>query len=574
MNRAIAVLIIVLAAFSGLATAGDDRATTTLVILSANPLIERSDLDSEEYLTNYLLTSPPGFVERYIASIDSELTIANSKLQELIKKGDTVRTEPVIERIKSLTAERESALFQLYEKTKGTDYDSLTLIQADVLKYERGKSDKGYDEAANRALALADKIDKEYNAPGNDGKTRFQKYEEYKVIDNQIYEFVKSFKDNGLITKGGQGISFSEDIFEDTENLKKLDELEAKQKELSLTPVDIFKIESDLNTEKELRQAAESFSARGNWFLNLGGGTWKQVLEGKWYGSKVGDLAQGLANLGGQYRALSNLLIPDKFMEGYLIVANNEVFRTFANLPSFIATTGAVFGFDYCSIDDAKKSGQPGQNYVFAETVSGIRQPVAQISAEMSDGEVYSACTADAEGKLGCKQNSDGSNQVCKADKFCYSSRDAVEPIKARFYKITWGVGVPADSSFTPYVDEAGKAVKFNIMFKGSGINRYLYTRGTEQATSVLSLENGATDGATIAFYSQHAYTEACIDFNENHRMKTFTNFGGEELVDDLCAEIVQKAYDKTGPVEFLDSKRQEPSVTTKTAEVTTNNDI
>ena len=255
-------------------------------------------------------------------------------------------------------------------------------------------------------------------------------------------------------------------------------------------------------------------------------------------------------------------------MNDWMEAANSETFRRWTNLPSFVATSGLNFGMEHCSKDDLKRSNQPGQNYLIVETPSGIRQPAAVIFGEKSESKVHLACTADKDGKLGCKKNPEDT-LVCKPDKFCYLNRDAVEPLQAKFYKVTWGLSVPGDVSFTPYVDEAGKAVKFNIELRDAGgSKKYLYSRGTMPELQVLELENGAKDGSTLAFYSQNDYTQVCIAFHPSYRMKDFSD---GEYITEFCGQIGSA---ETSEIEFLDSSRETPSVTTQSAEVAVNSDI
>jgi len=114
---------------------------------------------------------------------------------------------------------------------------------------------------------------------------------------------------------------------------------------------------------------------------------------------------------------------------------------------------------------------------------------------------------------------------VCKDD-LCYETEEAEEPVMGYMYKIDWGVTAPQDEKQTPYIDENGKAVKFNVGLwknygknggegKGTGNYKYLYQASSGTiADEVIQLDNGEQDSGLRVVYYPEAYDAACVDFS------------------------------------------------------------
>ncbi len=457
-----------------------------------------------------------------------------------------------------LTAEANEALDHL-STLRAVGRDSVNLIDKDVRDFMQGDSDTSHREAYQRAKALADNARTKLgdiitiDAEVKDLRSSIARFDaEIKALED-AHSTTPEAKKNLADLKTQRNAQAAELDVKNTE----LEEL------LSDNKISLAEKERLLNDIATGEDAAERYEWQGSWLEGIGGEAYAGLVNGKWVGW-VGGIAQGIASIGGRYRALSNLLIPDETLKKWTAAANDETLQRWANLPSFVASVGPKFGFDYCNIDDLKKTNQAGQNYVFVQTPGGVKQPVAQIFGETAESTVFIGCTADKDNKLSCK-----GSQICKADKFCYLNRDAAEPVTGHYYKITWGLGVPGDQSFTPYVDESGKAVKFNIRLRGPTVEKYLYVRGSLPATQVLELENGAKDGATLAFYSSEIYNEACIVFDTSYRIK---DFSAGEFIPDVCAKIdPAKISDQ---LDFLESNRKQPSITTQSEQVTTNEEI
>ena len=478
------------------------------------------------------------------ARLDQQLTEKEVELQEkqkqfndLIDKNDLKNAKKASKRIESLRTEINKLESQL--ASRSPDYDSLSLINRDLRDFQRGKGDTSHNRAAKRAKTLAGKIHNKYT------DEQWKLLDKYKSDADELETLLDKKKRSQ--EEIGRVISLSKSISEfPMGNAMEIDEQQ----------------------EENLLQAAEGFEQRGFWLEEAVGEYYQSLIKGdNQYSRSAGYFLQGIGRLG-SYRALSNLLFSSEVANNYLFETNSHLFTDWTNLPSFVATVGLKNAISWCNKDDLKRSNQPGQNYLIVETPSGIRHPAAVIFGEKSESKVHLACTADKDGKLGCKKNPEDT-LVCKPDKFCYLNRDAVEPLQAKFYKVTWGLSVPGDVSFTPYVDEAGKAVKFNIELRTvDGAKKYLYARGSAPELQVLELENGAKDGSTLAFYSQNDYTQVCIAFHPSYRMKDFSD---GEYITEFCGQIGSA---ETSEIEFLDSSRETPSVTTQSAEVAVNSDI
>jgi len=165
------------------------------------------------------------------------------------------------------------------------------------------------------------------------------------------------------------------------------------------------------------------------------------------------------------------------------------------------------------------------QGKVMIKTASGTYQAVASIQMEKSQDKSPILCQKNpdeqAEKKWICDQK-----QVCVKDQFCYDDQnedgeqDSDKPLEGYFYKITWAVSAPRDEVQTPYVNEDGVAVSFNIYVDQNANDavdsdaKAIYNlKGNTKGP--IQLQNGASDKQVIIKYSPKEYREACIGWNQ-----------------------------------------------------------
>lgn len=178
---------------------------------------------------------------------------------------------------------------------------------------------------------------------------------------------------------------------------------------------------------------------------------------------------------------------------------------------------------EVCEYNEKHQVKKPGETAVFQEVAPGIVQMVCAATAEKSPAAGPILCSKDVPCVLG----------NCEDDGLCHDA-NTDKILEGFFYKISWGVQAPRDEAFTPYIDENGYAIKFNVKVYGDG-ERWLYhekgaTFGTD---STLQLKNGATDRDTIATYSPRNYNKICLIFGAPAK-----DLKGEE-VRECCADII-----------------------------------
>ncbi|MEW5896277.1 MAG: hypothetical protein AB1668_01165 [Nanoarchaeota archaeon] len=249
---------------------------------------------------------------------------------------------------------------------------------------------------------------------------------------------------------------------------------------------------------------------------------------------------RGLQNFLGrtsQYQGLSNLLMPEETQK-WIEKSNTEFLNIWADLPSYAASHWnlPVPGnpSESCDVDDAQRSKTPGQSTAFVRTQSGTYQFVGSIQAEKSATKSKMLCERnpdeEAEEEFICS-----SGLLCKEDQFCYENEDAEEPAEGYFYKITWGVTAPQDEKFTPYIDENGKAVRFNLaLYASDGSEKWIFKRAGGYGANVIALANGARDGGIIVKYLKKDYTRVCIKFDPPNSVIDY--FGDE--VNEICTDF------------------------------------
>ena len=187
------------------------------------------------------------------------------------------------------------------------------------------------------------------------------------------------------------------------------------------------------------------------------------------------------------------------------------------------------------------------EGVVTLTTPNGIDQMVASIEAERSPDATPMLCQYNQDEDLWfCEEN-----QVCWEDGFCYKDEnqdqepDEEVPMEGYFYKITWGAGAPQDEALTPFIDENGVAVSFNVFIYGQNGKIPIYNRGGD-TKGPIKLSNGASDQDVILKYSTQIYTKACLEWDQAP-LTNSGNFplaaifiGSMEEVEDPCFNIVE----------------------------------
>ena len=265
---------------------------------------------------------------------------------------------------------------------------------------------------------------------------------------------------------------------------------------------------------------------------------WNGVTDALYGRTKAGQIIGAILNVRPGWHAMSRLFFPGWYDSDWY--RNAEI--AFAKVMVVDRVT-----HEACK----KQSSVPGENAIFIQTRSGTYQFVGSIQAEKTAELVPILCSYE---NKTCPKD-----YVCKND-LCYEHEDASEPKKGSFYKITWGVTAPQDESFTPYIDENGVAVKFNLQFTGSNWWLYADERGIGSRNTI-TLENGARDGGVIAHYSGEDFSEVCILFGAAPKDR----FGG--TVEKICASIKVTA---AGQVDF-ETSGAASSTTTQSGKVSVN---
>jgi len=296
---------------------------------------------------------------------------------------------------------------------------------------------------------------------------------------------------------------------------------------------------SSIDDAQESNERATAAAARGE-----GPAEWRKDLK---LGLKK---AVAYANQFGKGKPLSNLL----FGEIYAQELTADIDRWFSS---------TVLSQDYyeslvCAgvYPDVQTSGAS-----IIETPSGTFQSVATIQADRSRiGPIL--CESNSEGEDYCAEE----GLECEDDGFCYNS--AGEIAEGGLYKITWGVSAPANEQATPYLDENGIAVTYNIVICKTGQEVPTYADPCPDEVRIynylgdntypLKLENGEKDGASFIQWSSNDYDTACIDWGNPPITQggrgtgaaasvNFIGSGGVDLPDN-CVNIKGTLNDDYGP--------------------------
>ena len=333
--------------------------------------------------------------------------------------------------------------------------------------------------------------------------------------------------------------------------------------------------DKDSKLFKDLMEKADSLYWQGDWLEAMGAEAYDILVSGDWAGGHIIGGIAGLAGQLGKYQGLSNLLFPETTQD-WLEWSNSEFLLNWADLPGFASR-------EWCGYDEAKRYSEPGKSSAFVSTVSGTYQFVGSIQGEKSNQKFPISCERNPlyegqsqelvdpnlinlpsvgqayyneEDEFICKDD-----YICKEDSFCYETEFDIEPVKGYFYKITWGVSAPTDEKFTPYIDENGKAVKFNLQLSGSSGTKWAFSRPGAYGESVITLDNGEQDGGTIASYSAENYDRVCIKFHSSHKVYDYEN----DAVDEICTNFADTVSGTTNYGGTADS------VTSRNPDVTTN---
>ncbi len=214
-----------------------------------------------------------------------------------------------------------------------------------------------------------------------------------------------------------------------------------------------------------------------------------------------------VVNALGQYQGwqgLQNWWFPDMIKSDYFKTVTTFFDRTVKAEYQVPDAVCKGLGHDPMSADTISS---PGQSAVIIDVGNDRFQSVAAITAERTNTKTVALCADDVPCKVGhCSEQG-----VCVDD-------NTNTPLDAYFYKITWSVRAPADEANTPYIDENGYAVFYNVEIIPSDVNIapfYLYP-GEEfgfGSDDTLSLKNGESDNDVYIAYSPVVYDEICLRF-------------------------------------------------------------
>ncbi|MFH0701033.1 MAG: hypothetical protein V2A62_01200 [Candidatus Woesearchaeota archaeon] len=263
----------------------------------------------------------------------------------------------------------------------------------------------------------------------------------------------------------------------------------------------------------------------------------------------IGAVVNELGKLG-KYQGISNLLFPETTQE-WNRWANNEFFNTWADIPGRVAR-------EACEYDQKKRAERAGEGVSFIHTPTGAYQFVGSIQAEKTTTVVPVMCEKNPDENATEEFICSDKQQVC-VNNLCYKGTDPEEidpdvdkPATAILYKVHWGVSAPQDLAWTPFVDENGIAVRFNLgLYTSTGGNvnepdKWVFKKSGSAPLSVIELKNGAQDGGTIVKYLAEEYVRTCVVFNPEYNVKDDEG----DYVNQICAnfkDISEKAVEYGG---------------------------
>ena len=172
-----------------------------------------------------------------------------------------------------------------------------------------------------------------------------------------------------------------------------------------------------------------------------------------------------------------------------------------------------------CDYDQAQKTQSPGSSSTFIEVAPGTVQFTGSIQAEKTPHASPMLCDEERPCSVG-----ECINEICMEDE---------EILFGTFYKITWAVSAPQDEKHTPYLDENGVAVSYNIQIQGDK-NSWLYPGDKPGNEYTLKLDNSASDRDTFVTYSTKDYTRVCVIFGQPP-----ADIAGTP-VNEICADFIE----------------------------------
>jgi hypothetical protein len=278
----------------------------------------------------------------------------------------------------------------------------------------------------------------------------------------------------------------------------------------------------------------------------------KQAMGGNTKFSAGMRKAQTVMNSLNGWRGLSHLAFGDEDWYNGWVSTLDEAFAK--------AMGTEIITREACKYDSRKRDKQDGQSSVFIVTSPGVYQFVGSIQAEKTNTKTYLTCTGE-------EYNVCPEGLTCK-DSVCYDNKN--QPVKAYQYKISWGVTAPQDVRKTPYIDENGKSLKFNILLTDgkdcSSEGKYLYNRPRSKDKEVIELSNGASDKDLIVDYSLIDYDTACVCFSN----KYYSQDRRGSNVKQICASIAKVKQTKV----IYDMETPEATTTTSSSSTVGRTDI
>lgn len=197
-----------------------------------------------------------------------------------------------------------------------------------------------------------------------------------------------------------------------------------------------------------------------------------------------------------------------------------------------------------CDYDRAHVTQQDGENAAFIQLPGGATQHVGSIQAEKAPSAGPTLCAPE----LPCQVGDCNEEGLCMKDG---------QIIQSTFYKVSWGVTAPYDEDHTPFIDENGVAVRYNVKLIGAEgtPSVWLYPANVTGDANSLELKNGEADRDVYVAYSTGNYVNACVIFGAPPEDRA------GDPVDKFCSKFIESTR---GSVKFQRSADKGPSGSTK----------
>ncbi len=242
---------------------------------------------------------------------------------------------------------------------------------------------------------------------------------------------------------------------------------------------------------------------------------------------EVATDSSGATNLKNAQKSLESIYAIENSIKSYpalsqLIFGSNGTVANWRNNAD--RTFAPMLGTNWfpSAICEGHYDIQPAGSAVI-KTSTGTYQAVAHVEGEISDTKTPLLCyrnpDKEAKEKFVCD-----SGEVCGSDELCYADTnedgeaDSDKPLQGFFYKITWSVTAPRDEKLTPFIDENGVAVKFNVgvdevadgeVASGAAFKPFYSINGN--TIGPIELKNGQSDKDVVTHYSDKEFKEVCI---------------------------------------------------------------